>query len=70
MKDPCPCHGCKDRTVEPNCHSTCYERFIPWSERQEERKKREKEIRLREGQYIAIRNESAKKSDKYRHKGR
>lgn len=70
MKDVCPCLGCKDRTAEPNCHSTCYERFIPWSERQEERKKRERDSKIREGQFIAIRNESARRSEKYRHKRR
>lgn len=70
MKDVCPCFGCKDRTAEPNCHITCYERFIPWSERQEERKKRERDDRVKEGQYIAIRTKSVRRSEKRRHKGR
>ena len=35
MRDECPCNGCKDRSTngEPNCHTTCYDRYIPWSER-------------------------------------
>lgn len=33
-------------------------------------KKRERDSKIREGQFIAIRNESARRSEKYRHKGR
>lgn len=44
MKDICPCFGCKERTAEPNCHATCYEKYIPWQERQAVKAKRKREI--------------------------
>lgn len=47
MQDNCPCHGCKDRVVTDsyNCHQDCYDRYIPWTERQEAKKKRIRKIK-------------------------
>jgi hypothetical protein len=41
-KKPCPCLGCKDRTVEPNCHGAsghCPNGYQEWLKDREETKK-------------------------------
>lgn len=48
MKDPCPCNGCQDRCADPNCHATCHDRYIPWAQRQEERKSSIRKIKSAE----------------------
>ena len=34
----CPCAGCKDRVVEPNCHMTC-EPFLKWRQDKDDENK-------------------------------
>lgn len=45
------CKGCKDRTVEPNCHMTC-QKFLEQKDKYEEYKARIREIKDKE---IAVR---------------
>lgn len=68
MKDDYPCYGCEDRTVSPNCHDTCYDRFIPWKERQEERKKKERDYKRAEGRYASFKADAANRNRRRRHK--
>ena len=37
------CQGCKDRSVEPNCHMTCEGYKFRQKKNEEERKKRQQE---------------------------
>lgn len=34
-----PCKGCKDRTVEPNCHTDC-PRYLEWRKGVDERREK------------------------------
>lgn len=68
MNDPCPCFGCKDRRADPNCHGTCYDRYIPWTERQETRKEKERIAKKAEDEVVGhiINNfQKIKKSKKW-----
>ena len=51
-----PCQGCPDRTAEPNCHATCYDRYIPWAQKNKERKLREKRIKQQDADVYNVLN--------------
>ena len=54
-----PCKGCQDRTVTPNCHSTCsrYLEYRAYQDKKNEalRKEREEEQRIAESTYCRTR---------------
>lgn len=54
--DECPRHHCKDRRGDPDCHPTCYDRYIPWCEREDRRKEREKNHRRSESDVNGVLN--------------
>ena len=70
MKDICPCYGCKDRKAATNttnaCHSTCYERYIPWVERQEKKKARLRKEKEAENTFVSHNIDSEKRNEKLR----
>ena len=52
-----PCQGCPDRTAEPNCHLTCYDRYIPWAQKVKEEKLRESRMRKQESDAYRVHNQ-------------